>query len=137
MFRHGRILSQISTPSLVLFLVGCCIGSAMGGRLRPRPGPCLSFCFAPFVAPKRQEIVHPTLSASVTSDQQRPLPSQPIFSWLLCLLTKWRPPKVEAPPISQFVDGCPFGAQNKGKESGENKPNPLAPAQDLWRATAP
>ena len=35
---------------------------------------------------------------------------QPIFGWLLCLLTKRRPPKVEAPPISQFFDGCPFGA---------------------------
>jgi hypothetical protein len=38
---------------------------------------------------------------------------QPIFGWLLCLLTKHQPTKVAAPPIVRFFDGCPLGAQNK------------------------
>ncbi len=55
-----------------------------------------------------------------------PPPPQLTFGWMLCLLTKRRPPKVAAPPISQFFDGCPFGAQNKGKESDENGLPPRA-----------
>jgi len=52
MFRRGRISSQISAPSLVLFSVGWCIGSARGGRLRPRPSPSLSLFGRPFRHPK-------------------------------------------------------------------------------------
>ena len=37
MFRHGRILSRIPTPLLVLFSVGCCVVSANGGRLKLMP----------------------------------------------------------------------------------------------------
>ena len=52
MFRHGRILSKISAPLLVLFSVGCCVGLARGGRSRPRPGPSLSLFRRPIHRPK-------------------------------------------------------------------------------------
>ncbi len=31
----------------------------------------------------------------------------------------------------------PFGTQNKGKESSDNKPHPLAPEYDSWGGAAP
>jgi len=109
-FRHGRISSQISAPSMVLFSVGCCVDLARGSRSRPRPGPPLSLFCCPICRPRRQEKVLPMRSASVVSHEIAPPPPQLTFGWLLCLLTKRRPPKVAAPPISIFFDGCPFGA---------------------------
>ena len=50
-FCRGRIASQIPAPSLVLFLVGCCVVSANDGRLKLRLGPSLYFFVAPFAAP--------------------------------------------------------------------------------------
>ena len=41
-FRHGRILSRIPAPSLVLLSVGCCVVSANAGRLKLMPCPSLS-----------------------------------------------------------------------------------------------
>ena len=50
-FCRSRIASQIPAPSLVLFLVGCCVVSANDGRLKLRLGPSLYFFVAPFAAP--------------------------------------------------------------------------------------
>ena len=111
---------------------------ARGGRLRPTPGPFLSlFLVAPFAAQNDRKKFSPRVPPRLHLIESPPPPPQPTSGWLLCLLTKRRPPKVAAPPISQFFDGCPFGAQNKGKESGENEPRPLAPAQDSWGGAAP
>ena len=73
-FCRGRIASQIPAPSLVLFLVGCCVVSANDGRLKLRLGPSLDFFCRPICRPKRQEKVLPTRSASVASHHQRPPP---------------------------------------------------------------
>jgi hypothetical protein len=54
-FRRGRILSRIPAPSLVLFLVGCCVVSANGGRLKLMPCSSLYFFVAPFAAPNDRE----------------------------------------------------------------------------------
>jgi hypothetical protein len=48
------------------------------------------------------------------SSPMPPPPPTPSFGWLLCIIIEWRPPKPSAPPISQFFDGCHFGAPNKG-----------------------
>ena len=128
-FCRGRIASQIPAPSLVLFLVGCCVFSANDGRLKLRLGPSLYFFRRPICRPKRQEKVLPTRSASVASHHQRPPPPpQPNFGWLLCLLKKRRPPKTDAPPISQFFDGCHWGAPMKRSCHSEPKPGRRAPA---------
>ena len=106
-FHHGQISSKIPSPSLLLLLVGCCIGWSNGSRLRSRPGHSLSFFRRPIHRPKWQGKIPPMRSASLASHHHRPpSPSQPTFGWLLCLLRKLRPPKVAAPPISRFFDGC-------------------------------
>jgi hypothetical protein len=50
-FRPGQILSRIPAPSLVLFLVGCCVVLANGGHLKLMPCPSLFFFVALFAAP--------------------------------------------------------------------------------------
>ena len=81
-FHHGQISSKIPSPSLVLFLVGCCIGWAKGGHLRLTPGSSLSLFHCPIRRPKRQEKVHPTRSASVASHHHHP-PSIAAKIWLI------------------------------------------------------
>ena len=55
---------------------------------------------------------------------------------MLCLLKKWRPPKTDAPPISQFFDGCHWGAPIKGSCHSEPKPGQRAPAVGSYGAAA-
>ena len=136
MFRLGRISPKISAPSLVMFSVGCCVGLARGGRSRPRPGPSLSLFRRPIRRPKTAGKILPTRSASVASHQILPPPASADLRLFFVSIDKRWSPKVAAPPISQFFDGCPFGAQNKWKESGENEPRPLAPEQDSWGGAA-
>ena len=73
-----------SPPPFVdtVFLVGCCIGWARGGRLRLTPGSSLSLFHCPIRRPKRQEKVHSTGSASVASHHHRP-PSIAAKIWLI------------------------------------------------------
>ena len=128
-FCRGRIASQIPAPSLVLFLVGCCVVSANNGRLKLRLSPSLYFFVAPFAVPndRKKSSPHiPPRSRLITNAP--PLPPQPNFGWLLCLLKKRRPPKTDAPPISQFFDGCHWGAPIKGSCHSEPKPGRRAPA---------
>ena len=136
-FRRGRISSQYPTHHwyciwLVVVLVW--LGAAAQDR---GPVPLSLFFVAPFAAQDDRKRFSQRVPPRSRLMKLPPPPPQPTFGWLLCLLTKRRPPKVEAPPISQFFDGCHFGAQNKGKESGENEPRPLAPAQDSWGGAAP
>ena len=51
MFCRGRIVSRITAPTLVLFSVGCCVASANGGHLRPRPISFLSKFLSPHLSP--------------------------------------------------------------------------------------
>ena len=110
------------------------LGAAAQGR---GPVPLSLFFVAPFAAQDDRKRFSQRVPPRSRLMKLPPPPPQPTFGWLMCLLTKRRPPKVAALPISQFFDGCPFGAQNKGKESDENGLRPLAPTQELWGATAP
>ena len=127
-FCHGRIASQIPTPSLVLFLVCCCVVSANDGHLKLRLGPSLYFFVAPFAAPNDRKKSSPRVPPRSRLITNLPPPPQPNFGWLLCLLKKRRPPKTDAPPISQFFDGCHWGAPIKGSCHSEPKPGRRAPA---------
>jgi len=92
-FHHGQISSKIPSLSLVLFLVGCCIGWSNGSRLRLRPGHSLSFFRRHIRRPKWQGKIPPMRSASLASHHHRPPPHrsqslvgccmQPKFGWLL------------------------------------------------------
>ena len=127
-FCRGRIASRIPAPLLVLFLVGCCVVSANGGRLKLRLGPSLHFFVAPFAAPNNRKKSSPRVlrwSRLITNALP---PPQPTFGWLLCILTKRRPPKTNAPPISQFFDGCHWGAPIKGSCRSEPETGRRAPA---------
>ena len=87
----------------------------------------LYFFVAPFAAPndrKKSSPRVPPWSRLITNTL--PLP-QSTFGWLLCLLTKRRPPKTCTPPISQFFDGCHWGAPIRGSRRSEPKPERLAP----------
>jgi hypothetical protein len=66
-----------------------------------------------------------------------PPPTTPSFGWLSRFLFKWQPPKTGAPPITQFIDGGHFGAQNKGNECSAREPGRLAPLLGPWGAAAP
>ena len=86
-FRHGRILFKIPASLLALFLVGCCVVSARGGCLRPRPGRSLYFFVALFAAPNDRKKSSPRVpSRSRLINNASPTPP-PTFGWLLCLLT--------------------------------------------------
>ena len=127
-FCHGRVASRIPAPLLVLFWFGCCVVSANGGRLKLRLGPSLYFFVAPFAGPNNRKKSSPRVpprSRLVTNTL--PSPQSP-FGWLLCLLTKRRPPKTDAPPISQCFDGCHWGAPIKGSCRSEPDPGRRAPA---------
>ncbi len=89
-FCRGRICSKIPIPSLVLFLVGCCIGWPLKAEARSFS---LSFSL-PHLPPKMTVNSHPHTACleHIPSSSPPPSPSQPTFSWLLCLLTKKRPP---------------------------------------------
>ena len=71
----------------------------------------------------------PSLNSSPKTTSKRPpdtfrpgrVSSQTLFSpptlsfgWLLCFLTKQRPPKAKTPSPSLFFDGLCFDAPNKG-----------------------
>ena len=100
----------------------------ISSHLRPRPHPSLSLFFAPIAAQNdRKESLPRVPPVRISYPTFLPPPTPP-FGWLLRHPVKWRPSKVDAPPTSLFFDGCHFVAQNKGKESGENKPRPPAPA---------
>ena len=100
----------------------------ISSHLRPRPHPSLSLFFAPIAAQNdRKESLPRVPPVRISYPTFLPPPTPP-FGWLLRHPVKWRPSKVDAPPTSLFFDGCHFGAQNKGKESGENEPRPPAPA---------
>ena len=118
---------------MALFLVGCCIGLARGGRLRPRPGPSLYFFVAPYATPKRQKKSSPHVPLGRVSSEIPPPPLQPPFGWLLCLFTKRRPTKVTAPPISQFSDECLLAPKTRLRRVV----SPLAPEKDSWGGAAP
>ena len=67
--------------------------------------------------------VPPSRVASPTSHP----PPTSLFGWLLRSFIEWQPPKTDAPPISQFFDGCHWGAPIKGSRRSKPEPGRLAP----------
>ena len=128
MFCCGRIASRIPTPLLVLFSVGCCVVLTNGGRLKLRLGPSLYFFVAPFATPNDRKKSSPRVPRRSRLITNALPPPQPTFGWLLCLFTKWRPPKTDAPPISQFFDGCHWGSPIKGSCHSKPEPGQRLPA---------
>ncbi len=74
---------KIPAPSLVLFLVGCCVVSANGGRLKLRLGPSLYFFIAPFAAPNDRNKSSPRVPPRSRLITNAPPPPAAAELWLV------------------------------------------------------
>ena len=126
-FLHALFLYRIPAPSLLLLSVGCCVVSANGGRLKLMPCPSLYFFVTLFAASndrKQSSQRVPPRSRLITNATP---PPQLNFVWLLCILTKRRPPKTSAPPFLNF-SMCAIGAP-QSRDPAAASPSPGAGRQ--------
>ena len=127
--RHARHLSQIYSNDAADFrlVVASCHSAEPSKSEAPSPS-LFSFFSSLHLPPKTMgkrppPRVPPVRIASLVP----PTPPTPSIGWLSRLLSKWRPPKTGAPPISHFFDGRHFGAPNKGIEGSSSEPSRRAP----------
>jgi len=90
-------------------------GRPLKAEARP---PSLSF-LSPHLSPqndrKKSTPLVPPRSRFISNASP---PSQLIFGWLLCLLTKQRPPQVEAPPSGVGISAAAHWRRRRGDGSG-------------------
>ncbi len=113
-FRRDQITSWIPAPSLVLFLVGCCVVLANGGRLKLRPGPSLYFLVASFAALNDRKISSPRvrLRSRLITNAPPPRCSRPLVGCCVYWQNSCYPRHVLRPSLN-FLMGAIWALQSR------------------------
>ena len=129
--RSSRLPSLFPSVAAAVFGWLLCNFWLIGGHLRPRR---IFFLLSPYSSPPNDTSTpSPSHAAQRASPLSSPLTLPPTFGWLLCLLTKRRPPKAKTLPPSLFFDGLHCNAPNEQTSDSEHKPDSSRPAHGVGK----
>ncbi len=114
--------------------------TSISGRLKPQRILVFDFLLLLNSPPRAKRQHAPTLHTLRPGNASSPTSTvmwKPSYIWLLCVSLKRWPPKAKAHHPSLLFDGLCLGAPNKGKKSGEHKPDGSRSTHTHRRGTVP